>query len=223
MGCGLRPRVLRSERVRTNAIVVVKAASRGKRRLASVLDSRARKLLVETMLGRVVAAVQGARAFAELSILTNDESLVPENAEWIPDADGGVNSTLAAAAVQLARRGVEAILVLPADIPLVTSRDLDAMAELAAAGTLIVAPDALHSGTNALLLAPPTLLRPRFGAGSLLLHLQAARERGVAARLHHNPNLSRDIDEPGDLAWLLDHCGDACYDFARNRAEALGK
>ena len=57
-------------------------------------------------------------------------------------------------------------------------------------------------GTNALLLSPPDLLPPAFGAGSCAGYCRAAAELGVAPVLLELPQAALDIDRPEDLARL---------------------
>ncbi|NUQ37724.1 MAG: 2-phospho-L-lactate guanylyltransferase, partial [Caldilineales bacterium] len=69
-----------------------------------------------------------------------------------------------------------------------------------AARALVIAPDAAETGTNALLLRPPDLLRPRFGPDSFPRHLALAAAAGVEAVIYRSPTLAHDVDLPVDLA-----------------------
>jgi 2-phospho-L-lactate/phosphoenolpyruvate guanylyltransferase len=176
--------------------------------------------LVEIMLDRVVSAVSAVDAIADLYIVTNDESLVPDGVKQIPDPGAGLNIALASAAAQLGCVA-DAMLVLPGDIPLITGADVARLVELADSARMVAVSDVLRSGTNALLLAPPSLVAPRFGPGSLSAHLRAALEANVRAIVHDCPNIARDIDEPRDVAWLLQHSRDSRFDFLRSVPAAL--
>jgi 2-phospho-L-lactate/phosphoenolpyruvate guanylyltransferase len=202
-------------------VIPVKTASQCKQRLAAVLEARVRRRLVEVMLDRVVSAVRGVDAITGLYIVTNDQSLVPAGAQQIVDPGAGLNVALATAAAQLDGQGAEAMLILPGDIPLLTSADVARLVELAEPQRMVVVSDVLRSGTNALLLSPPALVAPRFGPGSLLAHLRAALEANVRAVVHECPNIARDIDEPRDLAWLLGNSRDPAFDFLRSMPAAL--
>jgi len=202
--------------VRIVAVIPVKPAAECKQRLAPMLDRGLRQRLVQIMLDCVVRALDSAHGLAGIAVLTNDESLVPRGVERIADPGGGINAALAAAAVQLSAQGAQGMLVLPGDVPRVTGSDIEGLLELARHGRAIVVPDARGSGTNALLLAPPALLAPQFGPRSLAAHLEAARAVGVPAIVHGCPNISRDIDEPGDVAALLDPAADARFGFLRS-------
>jgi 2-phospho-L-lactate guanylyltransferase len=207
--------------VRTVAVIPVKTAAQGKQRLSVVLDARTRRKLVEIMLDRVVGAVSAVDAIADLYIVTNDKSLVPNGVEQIPDPGAGLNVALASAAAQLGGRVADAMLILPGDIPLITSADVVRLLELADSARMVAVSDVLQSGTNALLLAPPSLIAPQFGPDSLSAHLRAALKANVRALVHDCPNIARDIDEPRDLAWLLEHSRDSRFDFLRSVPAAL--
>src|SRR5205814_1389728 len=78
-----------------------------------------------------------------------------------------------------AQRGCDALLVLPADVPLVTARDVEALLELAEPGRgVALCPDRAGSGTNALLRRPPAAIPARFGPHSLARHRRTAALAG---------------------------------------------
>jgi 2-phospho-L-lactate guanylyltransferase len=187
------------------AVVPVKAATAGKQRLAPALDRGGREHLVRAMLGLVLGAVRGSQLLARAYVLTPDSSLVPQDVEWIPDTGGGLNRELMRAA---AVSNADAMLILPADLPWIGSTDVDTLLSKARPGRAVVVPDKAELGTNALLLAPPLSMRPRFGVQSLSLHIQSANSSGAICVIHRCRNLARDIDEPADLPGLLEHPSD---------------
>jgi 2-phospho-L-lactate guanylyltransferase (CobY/MobA/RfbA family) len=92
-------------------------------------------------------------------------------------------------------------LVVNADLPCATTRDLLALAgALPDRGiALVAAPDGT---TNALALADAGLFEPVYGPGS------AARFEALAPSLRVDaPNLVDDVDVPGDLRRLRDRLG----------------
>jgi 2-phospho-L-lactate/phosphoenolpyruvate guanylyltransferase len=105
-------------------------------------------------------------------------------------------------------RGVDALLRLPVDMPLVEPRDIEEIFEQmpSASGTLLV-PSRDGDGTNALLRTPPTLFRSHFGPGSFKRHLAEASRCGAEVRVLRNSRLELDVDELDDLralsAWEL--------------------
>jgi 2-phospho-L-lactate guanylyltransferase len=108
-----------------------------------------------------------------------------------------------AASRYCAERGVQALLRLPVDLPLVEPADIEAVFEaLGAAPTAILVPSRDGTGTNALLRSPPALFPSRFGPNSFVRHLAEAEACGVRAHVFRNPRLELDIDEWEDLQKL---------------------
>jgi 2-phospho-L-lactate guanylyltransferase len=64
---------------------------------------------------------------------------------------------------------------------------------------VLIVSDRHGSGTNALVLAPPLVVEPGFGVGSLARHAARARAAGAVVRVADAPSLELDVDTPGDL------------------------
>ena len=71
----------------------------------------------------------------------------------------------------------------------------------------MIVPDRHGTGTNALLLSPPTAIEPAFGPGSCERHLELARQAEVSCRVEKVPSLMLDIDTPEDLTELSEELG----------------
>jgi 2-phospho-L-lactate guanylyltransferase len=67
---------------------------------------------------------------------------------------------------------------------------------------VVIVPDRHGSGTNALLLSPPDVVAPSFGAGSFARHAARARAAGAMVQVCELPSLGLDVDTPDDLAAL---------------------
>jgi len=196
-----------------HAIVAVKGFERGKHRLAGVLTEAERHLLIKTMLNDVLGALRATPGITSINVLSSDVTLLPRDVEQIVDPGTGLNAAVAHAARVLSTEGAHSMLFLPADLPFVTVDDISALLEAAKDHDAIIAPDARHEGTNALLLTPPQLIEPQFGEQSFTAHVQAIR-CSAAKSLHivERPALSNDVDTPADLHALS---GDfrKCYQF----------
>jgi 2-phospho-L-lactate guanylyltransferase len=99
--------------------------------------------------------------------------------------------------------GATTALLVPIDVPLVTTADFERLAATARPG-LVIVPSADGTGTNALARTPPDVIESRFGPGSFRAHLEQAREKGVEADVLRLPGLMFDIDTPEDVAELLE-------------------
>jgi 2-phospho-L-lactate guanylyltransferase len=106
---------------------------------------------------------------------------------------------------RLADSGFDAVMRLPADIPLVKAEDIDEMLaiDLARPGAALV-PSREGTGTNAIMRTPPDLFPSRFGPDSLRLHRQEAARVGVECLVVENARIALDIDEPSDIELLLE-------------------
>ena len=109
------------------------------------------------------------------------------------------------ASAQLEQEGVDGVLRLPLDLPLLAVEDLRRILERGAAGlAAVLVPSRDGRGTNALYRSPPGLFPSRFGADSLALHERLARERGAPYAIEPLQSLALDIDDEADLRALLE-------------------
>jgi 2-phospho-L-lactate/phosphoenolpyruvate guanylyltransferase len=194
----------------TWAVVPAKRLSGALRRLAPALGRPLRRELQVAMLRDVFTACAGAPALAGLLVVTSDPEVAAlaretAGAEVIPDHDPprGMNGAVARGLGWAQGRGAAA-LVMTADLPL--ARPADIAAILAAAPpppSAVLVPSCEGTGTNAMLLRPPSAIAPRLGPRSLERHLAQAVRRGVAAERLELPRLALDIDTPRDLAALI--------------------
>jgi 2-phospho-L-lactate guanylyltransferase len=100
--------------------------------------------------------------------------------------------------------GIQALLRVPADIPLTEPEDIEAiLAEWRGSSpAAIIVPSHDRSGTNALLRAPPTLFPSHFGRGSFARHLKEAEKARAPISIVENARIARDIDEIEDIEAL---------------------
>ena len=190
------------------AIVPVKPLHLAKGRLGGILTPGERRSLVLAMLGDVLAALGAARSVSGTSVVSRDPAVLALaarlGAEALFDQAGDLNGALAQAAAYYERRGGTALLVLHADVPLVTPDEIDELIAAGGPGAGVVLAPSRDGGTNALYLRPPAALPFQFGAGSLARHLEGARAAGLDARLFRAPGLELDVDRPDDLLALAD-------------------
>jgi 2-phospho-L-lactate guanylyltransferase len=154
------------------------------------------------MFDHVIDTLRRSSGIAAIEVLTSDPTLVPTRCGHIPDDAGNLNAAAHNAALILRRRRVDRMLVLPADLPLVTPEDIESLLDERQYGQVVLAPNLDKSGTNALLLAPPAALKPCYGANSYERHLRAARAAGLAVNTVDRPGLAQGIDTPVDLRVL---------------------
>jgi len=96
------------------------------------------------------------------------------------------------------------MVAIPADVPLATSADIDAIISgLPQRPAVTLVPALSDMGTNAIALTPSDAVPIRFGTQSFFRHLEGALERGITPRILRLPGLGLDIDRPEDLSAFL--------------------
>jgi 2-phospho-L-lactate/phosphoenolpyruvate guanylyltransferase len=188
------------------AVVPVKDLWGTKSRLKPILNPSARAGLTLYMMGRVVSALKEA-GVENVCVVSPDLIVLDEAREHaatpLLQESRGLNPALEEGRRWAMDRGASALLVLPADLPLLEAQDVRAVLEgVSDEGSVVISPDSASAGTNALLLRPPYALPFAFGPGSFEAHLRAARERGLDVRVCERPHLAFDLDTAEDLARL---------------------
>lgn len=176
--------------------VPVKPFGVAKRRLAAVLDADERARLGRALAERTVEAVAAAGAFP--LILSADDQVTDWSrsigAEVLLD-EGSSLDRAATAAVALIRGRQAAWGVLHADLPTLTSRDLEASLRLLADGGAVISPSS--DGGTSLVGSSLDAFVFRYGPGSFHRHLAALA--GGAPQVVVNRGLALDLDTPDDL------------------------
>jgi len=178
-------------------VVVPFRGTEGKSRLAR-LPSELRAAVREAMLADVVAACEAVGAVYLVTSATYRHA----SAITVADDGRGQGAAVAAGLDAAARAGAPGpFLVVNADLPCVTARDVLALAGAVPDGGLALVA-AADGTTNALALSSADRFEPLYGPGS------AARFAAVApSRVVDVPNLIDDVDTIDDLERLRDRVG----------------
>ncbi|HYY07427.1 MAG TPA: 2-phospho-L-lactate guanylyltransferase [Actinomycetota bacterium] len=183
----------------------VKSLSDGKSRLAGLLTPIERGALSLAMFEDVLDATLAIDGWATW-IVSTDESVREIGLRRGAEVRAEDRPTLASAVQQVeeeaAARGVEALAVLHADMPLVTTHSL--RRALHTLGPVVIAPAADERGTNLLLRRPPDAIASRFGRDSYRRHLEEAAERELPIAVVDHEELAFDLDEPADILTVLE-------------------
>ena len=194
-------------------LIPVKNLSAAKQRLASVLDQEARTLLAQAMLQDVLIAVTVAAERAQITLVTSDPFAIELarnlQLQVIRDAQNHSETD----AIEMATKacvadGIEETLVIPADIPLINSTEIEQILAKAPPRGSVLVPAADGRGTNAILRRPADHYPLRFGNDSFKPHRAAAEATGSPCRILSLPGVGLDIDRPSDLQELISSDGD---------------
>ena len=199
------PRIYADSGRRVAALVPVKTPCRSKTRLTPVLEQDECARLCMAMLTDVLEALGSAQGIDETLVVTGDEDVAEfvrsAGHQVLRDNDAGLCDALDMAAAELAVRGFDTALILPADIPTVTAADIDNLLARHEGG-LSICPAIRDGGTNALMCSPPDAVAFCYGKNSAERHIQQAEQAGVPHTRLPVPAFFRDVDLPDDLAWL---------------------
>lgn len=184
------------------ALVAIKARAECKERLAGYLTPAARLMLVRFMLRRVLDALAGAQGIERIAVVTPEADFLPPDVLVLPDPGGGLNAALEAARRTLVHLGAGELIILSADLPLVTVADIDLLMAQGRRTGFALASDVACTGTNALYLMPSAPFRFQFGHDSRSKHLAEAARLGLTSGIVQTPGLACDLDNVEDLRHL---------------------
>jgi 2-phospho-L-lactate guanylyltransferase len=185
----------------TICIIPSKPYAESKSRLAACLLAGQRIELSRMLLLRTLRL---ARPLLDrVVVISRDAGLLreveTEGAYALVEVGNGLNSALTQAAGFALAAGASGILILPADLPLLTAEDIQVMlGHTRGSPTLVIAPCRHGAGTNALLMRPPLLIPFSFGVNSFLRHCATAVAAGVQPTIYHSPTVAFDLDTPDD-------------------------
>jgi 2-phospho-L-lactate guanylyltransferase len=192
------------------AIVPVKPLRRGKSRLASVLTQDERADLNQRLLVHTVDTLRSLPEIEHVLVVSRDPAALAlarnHGARTIQEnGSPQLNVALTRATILAKNYITRGVLIVPADLPLITPEDVRALLDRAKyPPVVVVAPDRHHQGTNALLVCPVGLIDYEFGPGSFQRHCDLANKAGARLEVCELPSLALDVDYPEDLDIIED-------------------
>ncbi|HEX8091253.1 MAG TPA: 2-phospho-L-lactate guanylyltransferase [Blastocatellia bacterium] len=191
-------------------LIPIKDPAHAKTRLAELLSPDERRNLAWAMFEDVTRAVAASKKPDRVAAVTSYQPAI-EHARrlgWdvlVEESQASESASIDWASRALRGRGFDAVMRLPADLPLVRAEDIDALLsiELRAPAALLV-PSREGTGTNAIIRMPPDVFASRFGPNSLALHKEEAARAGIRCLVVNNSRIALDIDDPSDLKLLLE-------------------
>ena len=187
------------------AIVPVKALHESKSRLRDVLTPVRRVELTREMLLNTLQELAEVPEIERTLVVSADSTVLAlaqeRGAEVIEERGSpSLNKALNQATAIASERQAEAVLILPADLPLLQAADVrDLIGRAQEPPVVLVSPDRKRSGTNALFVAPPGTIEYEFGPDSFERHIQRAEASGARVEIIELPTLGLDLDAPEDL------------------------
>src|SRR5688572_13634147 len=116
--------------MKITALIPVKGFRNAKQRLSPLLNGLERELLAETMVRDVLRQMMITRGLAETFVVTGNDKVAEIGAALGAKVirervESGETDAVDFARAELGRRGYEAVLIVPGDVPLVRSADIE--------------------------------------------------------------------------------------------------
>lgn len=187
------------------AIVPVKPLRLGKSRLSGVLSDDERTVLNRMFLENALGILRVTPQIGHTLVVSRDPAALAIAREFgartvLEDGTPNLNNALQRATMLARAYEVNGVLILPADLPLLSQPDIENF--IAASGQppcITIAPDRHKDGTNALLVEPPGLMKYHYGPQSFEAHCELAQQAGAKVNVVYSYNLALDLDTPEDL------------------------
>jgi 2-phospho-L-lactate guanylyltransferase len=190
------------------AIVPVKPLRRGKSRLAGMLTEDQRTRLNRCLLEHVLTTLNEVSEIEHTLVVSRDPAALALTREMggrtvLEDGAPQFNIAIQRATMVAKAHGAHAVLILPADLPLINAPDIRQLLKRGKTSPVVViAPDRREDGTNGLFVNPAGLIEYGYGPGSFLRHSERAQQAGAQLEIIRSPVLGLDLDLPEDLEFL---------------------
>ena len=187
------------------AIIPVKPLRRGKSRLSGVLSLEARTALNHYLLSNTLETLASVPEIEHSLVVSRDPEALTIAREYgartvQEQGSPHLNIALTRATMVALSHSVQGVLIVPADLPLLSVDDIREVVRRAeGAPVVVITPDRHHQGTNALLISPPGLIKYEFGPDSYHRHCAQAKKVGARLEICERVSVALDIDFPEDL------------------------
>jgi 2-phospho-L-lactate/phosphoenolpyruvate guanylyltransferase len=190
------------------AVVPVKPIRSGKSRLAGMLSYYQRQQLIIHILENTLESLNRTGEIDWTIVVSRDEeilNLARSFGAFCLHEDGttGLNTSLRRATMLAIASGAEEILVLPGDLPYLSTEDIRILLDKRTGHRqLIVSPDRHHDGTNAMFISPIDEAHFAFGPGSFTRHVEEGEKAELEVTVFEIDNIGLDLDLPDDLFYM---------------------
>jgi 2-phospho-L-lactate/phosphoenolpyruvate guanylyltransferase len=185
-------------------IIPVKPLKLAKSRLASVITPEQRQDFAQNLLRHTLEVVQSVPQVTGTLVISRDTKVLSIARDYkaftvMESGAPELNAALMRATQVVSGWHGDSVLVLPSDLPLLTSEDVNAIIELGKDyHSMVIATDQNEDGTNALMTTPAGLIPYAYGVGSYQRHIGLAKAAGASVKFYHSERLL-DVDLPEDL------------------------
>ena len=190
------------------AIVPIKPLRRGKSRLSSILSEEERAQLNHQLFLNTIKILREVQTISDILVVSRDSDVLTEARELdvrtvTENGTPELNNALRRASLFSKSLSTEGVLIVPADLPLLTPQDVEAfLRKRKEPPMIVITPDRRRTGTNMLLIDPADLITFSYGKDSFEKHCRLAASRGAEVVIHENERIALDLDVPEDYELL---------------------
>jgi 2-phospho-L-lactate guanylyltransferase len=190
------------------AIVPVKPLRRGKSRLSEILSEKERYQLNHYLFTHTIKVLKEVSLISDILVVSRDSDVLTESRELdvrtvTENGTPELNNALRRASVFSMALSTEGVLIVPADLPLLTADDVRKFLSVRTpAPSAVISPDRRRDGTNMLFLDPADLITFSYGDASFNRHCSLVKEKGADLVIYENERIALDLDIPEDYAIL---------------------
>ena len=200
------------------ALVPAKRFSQAKMRLSSELTCSERAQLARAMLHDAMTTLSHVDELAGILVVSADPSVEhvvrPFGVQLIrDDPETGVNDAVGQGLRVLAASRTSGAIILPGDVPFVTSLEIQVLLRKMTDYPIVLAPALRDGGTNCLAMTDALAIQPCFGEDSFKAHQAAARDAGIPYGICRLEGLGNDIDCFDDMISASGRAGSHTADF----------
>ena len=189
-------------------IIPIKSLEEGKKRLKPFLSPKERRGLILSLLKDVLTAATNSKLSDKTLLVTPDSEIVKITQNWnypkleylIEPVAKGINQAIENALKSCISQNISSILIIPADIPLVKSNDIDELIHLGhSKDSIIVVPSHRKDGTNAFYQKLPHVVNVWYGEDSFQKNLESISKQDISYLVLEKNVFALDIDLKEDL------------------------
>lgn len=190
------------------AIVPIKPLRRGKSRLSSILSEEERAQLNHQLFLNTINVLREVKSISDILVVSRDSDVLTEAREMdvrtvTENGTPELNNALRRASLFSKTFSTEGVLIVPADLPLLTPQDVESfLKQRTEPPMIVISPDLRRKGTNMLLIDPADLITFSYGQDSFEKHRDLAKSKGAKVITYENERIALDLDVPEDYELL---------------------
>lgn len=179
-----------------------------KTRLAGRLDQAEREAFALGMFKRTLQRIRAAHCNVTVLVVTESATIEQEAVRLGVSVlrelqSDGLNAACRKAADWSIENGFKKLAILPADLALLSSADIDDLVNFPLKQQEALLCEATDGGTNCLMVSPPDAVEFLYGSGSFKAHRRSAMSRGISCHILRHSDMRFDVDTSRDLEHLL--------------------